>query len=83
MTDQTYLADWNRMNPMDTEKRLKGLLHGKRLVGELDLTPEENVFQMSRWVFNGFVKPPPHIHTPFKQPTRLRVCCSMSRSVTR
>ena len=53
MTNQTYLADWDRTNPMDTERRLKELLHGKRLVGELDLTPEENVFQMSSWVFNG------------------------------
>ena len=53
MADRTYLDDWDRRNPMDTERRLKELLHGKRLVGELDLTPEENVFQMSRWVFNG------------------------------
>ena len=47
---------WDRTNPMDTEQRLRELLIGRRLVGELDLSPSGSVFPMARWVFIGATK---------------------------
>ena len=44
---------WDRTNPVDTERRLRELLGGKRLVGELDLSSDGSIFQMARWVFLG------------------------------
>ena len=48
--------DWDPTNPMDTEQRLRELLIGRRLVGELDLSPGGSVFQMAKWVFVGATK---------------------------
>ena len=44
---------WDRTNPIDIETRLRGLLNGKRLVGELDLSSDGSIFQMARRVFLG------------------------------
>ena len=50
------VAAWNPTNHQDTEQRLRRLLRGRRLVGELDLTPEGDIFRMARWVFIGTTK---------------------------
>ena len=52
-TQRSHPDGWDRTNPMDTERRLRSLLEGKRLVGELDLTRDGIVFEMAAWVFRG------------------------------
>ena len=50
---QADLFGWDQTNPIETEARLRELLSDKRLVGELDLSPDGSTFQSARWVFLG------------------------------
>ncbi len=49
-------SGWDRTNHIDTESRLQELLRGKRLVGELDLSPGGRALEMAEWVFNGVTR---------------------------
>ena len=53
-----YEADsgWDRTNHFDTESQLREMLSGKRLVGELDLSPGGRALKMAEWVFNGVTR---------------------------
>ena len=50
---QADLFGWDPTNPIETETQLRELLSDKRLVGELDLSPDGDTFQSARWVFLG------------------------------
>ena len=45
------MINWDQVNPVVVENRLRAMLSGRRLVGELDLSPDGEVFQMARRVF--------------------------------
>ena len=47
---------WDRTNHIDTERRLREMLKGKRLVGELDLSHRGRALEMAKWVFNGVTR---------------------------
>ena len=47
------MTDWHRINPREIDSRLREMLRGRRLVGELDLSPNGEVFQMAQ---QGFIK---------------------------
>ena len=49
-------AGWDRTNHLDTEGRLREMLRGRRLVGELDLSPGGRALEMAEWVFNGVTR---------------------------
>ena len=49
-------SGWDRTNHFDTECRLREMLRGKRLVGELDLSPGGRALEMAEWVFNGVTR---------------------------
>ena len=49
-------SGWDRTNHFDTESRLREMLRGKRLVGELDLSPGGRALEMAEWVFNGVTR---------------------------
>ena len=50
---QADLFGWDPTDPIETERQLRELLSGKRLVGELDLSRDDGTFQAARWVFIG------------------------------
>ena len=47
---------WDQTNHFDTERRLREMVQGKRLVGELDLSPGGRALEMAEWVFNGVTR---------------------------
>ncbi|MCQ3814794.1 MAG: hypothetical protein KTU85_10335, partial [Acidimicrobiia bacterium] len=38
--------------PLETERRLRQMLQGKRLVGELDLSPDGSAYEMAEQVYS-------------------------------
>ncbi|MCQ3805897.1 MAG: hypothetical protein KTV16_01210, partial [Acidimicrobiia bacterium] len=45
-------ADNPAERPLETERRLRQMLQGKRLVGELDLSPDGSAYEMAEQVFS-------------------------------
>ena len=48
---EVSMTNWDQVNPVVVENHLCTMLNGRRLVGELDLSPDGEVFQMARRVF--------------------------------